>query len=280
MTRAPAIAGLLSFIEQSAYDDIDGLKIDYRLLPRYEITTTSHDCLRRKCPFYGVKCFVHGARLRAEAADIVVTNQTLLFCDVAAEGGLLPPVRYWIVDEAHGAEGEARRAFSRELDCDEIERLANRVSTVEPSRNIFLRAERQLAGKATISDEAARAALGDEAYEEAAGNGMNGETRCCLPSAAKRAAGLKFAQAADEFCTHVHDLLYFEPQKRSKGYDRVELWINDDIRASTVFQTVASYGHVMCDASEKLIHASQELVAFMEDIEVPQPCSAISPRPR
>lgn len=268
VTRAPAFAGLLSFIEQSTYDDIDGLKIDYRLLPRYEITTTSHDCLRRKCPFYGAKCFIHGARMRAESADIVVTNQTLLFCDVAAEGGLLPPIRYWIVDEAHGAESEARRAFSRVLDADEISRLANRVSTVEPSRNIFLRAERQLAGKTTASEEAARAMLTEEEYEEAARGGMNGGDTLMFALGAKaRAAGQKFASSANEFCTHLHDLLYFEPQRRSKGYDRVELWINDDIRSSTVFQNVASYGHVMCDASEKLIHACQQLVAFMEDVE-------------
>ena len=91
VSQAAALAGLLSFIEQSDYDDIDGLKIDYRALPRYEICTSSHDCLRRKCPFFGSKCFVHGARQRAESADIVVTNQTMLFCDVAAEGGLLPP---------------------------------------------------------------------------------------------------------------------------------------------------------------------------------------------
>ncbi len=41
--QAPALAGLLSFVDQTAYDDIDGLKIDYRLLPRKSITTTSHE---------------------------------------------------------------------------------------------------------------------------------------------------------------------------------------------------------------------------------------------
>ncbi len=56
-SQAPALAGLLSFIDQTDYDDIDGLKIDYRLLPRKMITTSSHDCLRRKCPFFGTQCF-------------------------------------------------------------------------------------------------------------------------------------------------------------------------------------------------------------------------------
>ena len=142
-SQAPALAALLSFVEQTEYDDMDGLKIDYRVLPRRAITTTSHDCLRRKCPFFGTSCFVHGARRRAEAADVVMTNHSLLFCDLAADGGLLPPIRYWVVDEAHGAEAEARRAFSLELAAEDLTRIAQRVSADESSRNVFVRAERQ-----------------------------------------------------------------------------------------------------------------------------------------
>ncbi len=38
ISQAPSLAGMLSFIEQTEYDDIDGLKIDYRVLPRYAVT--------------------------------------------------------------------------------------------------------------------------------------------------------------------------------------------------------------------------------------------------
>ena len=37
-SQAPALAALLSYIEQTGYDDMDGLKIDYRALPRRAIT--------------------------------------------------------------------------------------------------------------------------------------------------------------------------------------------------------------------------------------------------
>ena len=33
INQAPALAGLLSFVEQSDYDDMDALKIDYRAIP-------------------------------------------------------------------------------------------------------------------------------------------------------------------------------------------------------------------------------------------------------
>ena len=174
-TQAPSLAALLSFIEQTEYDDMDSLKIDYRVLPRRLITTTANDCLRRKCPYFGTSCFVHGSRRRAEAADIVVTNHSLLFCDLVADGGLLPPIRYWVVDEAHGAEAEARRAFSLSLSAEDITRLANRVGADEASRNVFVRAERRVVvpgmeegSSLFYAPYRARRALRGKAYADAA----------------------------------------------------------------------------------------------------------------
>lgn len=267
VSQAPSLAALLSFIEQSDFDDIDALKIDYRALPRFLITTTSNDCLRRKCPFFGTKCFVHGARQRAEAADIVVTNQSLLFCDLAAEGGLLPPLRYWVVDEAHSAEDEARRAFSVSIDAGEIQAIATRSSAIEPARNMFTRAERQLVGKAQATQAEARALMGDADFEEAAKLGHStGDTLAFGLCAKGKKAGGEFAQAAEEFCAHIHDLLFFEQQGAGRAYDRVDLWINDDMRGSYSFGNLVSLARVMCEAAERLIKVCQELVAFMENI--------------
>ena len=57
---------------------------------------------------------LHGARRRAAAADIVVTNHSLLLRNVEADGVILPPVRNWVVDEAHSFEAEARRQWAVE----------------------------------------------------------------------------------------------------------------------------------------------------------------------
>ena len=243
--QAPALAALLSFIEQTEYDDIDNLKIDYRVLPRWAITTTSHDCLRRKCPFFGTSCFVHGARRRAEASNIVVTNHSLLFCDLAADGGLLPPIRYWVVDEAHGAENEARRAFSLELAEEDILSLAHRVSSDEARRNVFLRAERTVIAPANDSAATLFYSLTTKA----------------------RHAGANFASAAEEFCGHMKDLLYYDTNKRSKGYENVDLWLNDEIRAGSIFRTLAEHGKAMAESAEKMVTASQELVGYLEDVD-------------
>lgn len=244
-SQAPALAALLSFIEQTSYDDMDSLKIDYRVLPRWAITTTSHDCLRRKCPFFGTSCFVHGSRRRAEAANIVVTNHSLLFCDLAADGGLLPPIRYWVVDEAHGAENEARRAFSLELAEEDILALTKRVASEDARRNVFVRAERTVVMPGNESSSTLFYALTNKA----------------------RTAGKKFAASAEEFCHHLKDLLFYDTNKRSKGYENVDLWLNDEIRASSLYKAVAAFGRTMAEDAEKMITACQELVGYLEDIE-------------
>lgn len=243
-SQAPSLGALLSFIDQTDYDDMDSLKMDYRVVPRRAVTTTSHDCLRRKCPFYGTTCFVHGARRFAETADVVVTNHTLLFCDAAADNGLLPPVRHWILDEAHGAEAEARRAFSLEIAAEDVTRLAQKVASGE-SRNVYARAERKLSS--SLKND------GATLFE-----GLIGKAK---------SAGDMFAAAAHEFAPHIKDLLYFDPNKRSRSYDRTELWLNDDIRASETFGSLRTFAKAMQASAEKAITCSQELVGYLENIE-------------
>lgn len=244
-SRAPALAGLLSYIEQSEYEDIDGLKINFRILPRRLITTTSKDCMRRKCPFFGTSCFVHGSRRRAEEADIVVTNHSLLLCDLVADGGLLPPVRYWAIDEAHGIEAEARKAFSVALSAEDMTRLAHRVNADDQSRNAFVRAERKVVVSGSEEGSTLFYALTNKARE----------------------AGKVYAEFALEFASHMKDLLFFDQNKRGKGYETVELWLNDDIRASATFKQIVSMGIVLRSSTEKLIKVSQELVAYLEEVD-------------
>ena len=247
VSQAPALAALLSFIEQSEFDDMDSLKIDYRTLPRYQTTTSSHECLRRKCPFFGKLCFVHGARRRAEQADIIVTNHTLLFCNIAADGGLLPPVRHWVVDEAHSTEDEARSAFAQTVDSEALLRLAGRVDGSAGARNVFARAEKGVAS-----------ASGEQLTQFYA-----------LVSKARQ-AGDAFARAADDYATRVKDLLYFDPvntTKRGQSYEQVDVWVNADVRKTEKFRDVAATAGVLIDQSDKLVKASQDLVAYLEGID-------------
>ena len=246
-SQAPSIAALLSFIEQTEYDDMDGLKLDYRVLPRYAFTTTSRDCMRRKCPYCGTHCFVHGARKKAETADIVVTNHSLFFCDIAADGGLLPKARYWVVDEAHGAEAEARRALAVTLDAPEMVRLANRLGSEDAKRNPFVRTERRAPLDSGAQPEAASLFFG--LTEKARGRGK------------------LFAEASFELAYHMKDLIACDTNKNNKSYETIELWINDAVRADERFQALRGFAKTFREEAERLVSISNELIAFLEGVD-------------
>lgn len=241
--QAPALAGLLSFIDQTDYDDIDGLKIDYRALPRWSITTKSAECLSRKCPFFGRTCFVHGAREQAQRSDVVVTNHSLLFWDIRCDGGLLPPVRYWVVDEAHGAETEARRAFSLEVSSEAIHGLIRKVTSDSARTNVLIRAERT----PIVEEEGKR--LYTSLVHKA------------------QSAAQAFGIAGEEFCLRAKDLLFFDETKRSRGYEYFDLWLSDEIRSSETFRGVASSARSLYDTTEKLIAAMRDIVAYTESLD-------------
>ena len=56
-----------------------------------------------------------------------MTNHSLLLRDVEAEGRILPPIRDWVVDEAHGFEAEARRQWAVEVSGAEARTLLERL---------------------------------------------------------------------------------------------------------------------------------------------------------
>ena len=247
VSQAPSIAALLSFIEQTEYDDMDALKLDFKALPRYAFTTSSRDCLRRKCPYYGTQCFVHGVRKKAERAHIVVTNHSLFFCDLAADRGLLPEIRFWVVDEAHGAEAEASRALAVKLDASEMVRLANRLASEDAKRNPFVRLER-------------RAPL-DSGKQPEASTLFFGLTEKA------RARGKEFSEAALEYARHMKDLVACDTNKGNRSYETIDLWINDAVRSDERFAALRGFAKTFREQAERLITAGNELIAFLEGVD-------------
>lgn len=271
-STAPAIAGLLSFIEQTEYDDTDHLKIDFRLLPRYKITTNSNECMRRKCPFYGAQCFVHGVRRLAEASDIVVTNHSLLFCDVAADFSLLPPVRYLVMDEAHSAPDEARRALSLTISIESLNRLTHKTSGEDSKDNIFMKAERNVCVPHDLKIEPDilqeySAELRKSEEDEVSDVFDISDFATLFYGLLNKAQQIakKFGDAESDFATNIRGLLYFDAQKKS-GYEYADIWINEEVRASEVFAKLRESGKKITWETERLVNVCQKLVALLENV--------------
>lgn len=105
------LAALVPWVAATSWGDLAAVNVHWPPGLRRAVAASASDCTKKRCPFFAV-CYLHGQRRRAHEAHVVVTNHALLFRDVAAGGQLLPPVRHWVVDEAHGAEAEARQQLS------------------------------------------------------------------------------------------------------------------------------------------------------------------------
>lgn len=100
----------------------DLAELPYSLSPEGQrgLTVSSDECLGKECPYYG-SCFHQKAKQRAEDADIVIVNHTLLTLDLAFRRltddavKILPDRDVVIVDEMHALEDVATKAFTVEI---------------------------------------------------------------------------------------------------------------------------------------------------------------------
>ena len=235
-----AIAVTYAFACQSPEGDLDALGIRWRSVPRQMLTTTSSECLRGRCPYFPGECMLHGARRRAARADVVVTNHSLLLRDIAAEGRILPPVRHWVVDEAHGFEAEARSQWAVEVSGDEA------------------RAAFELLGGTRSG--AIRTALAQAASLEGSTLAMGLLTKAA--AAASRAS----VATADLFLA-VHELVSLA--RGDGGYDLVTLWIDASVRQSAEWTAVRDAGAAADDDLDARVRALADAASALS-AEAPQ----------
>ncbi len=227
------VAYLLSYVCQSVSGDIDAINVRRGDVPRFEFIASAEDCLKHRCRYYRC-CLLHSIRRQAKCADIIVTNHALLFCDVMSEGSLLPPVRHWIIDEAHGAESEARKQLSNAL---EAKTLSEAVRAV-------------LKGGGLVDSIRAMAA-----------NLEGGGVVTGLSSKASATAEPTDALTSS-FFSAVSDLINLG---ENSDYNQVELWLNQKVRESAEWGQVVSAGRSLGTHMEKLISELKDLVSALGD---------------
>ncbi|OUP10440.1 helicase C-terminal domain-containing protein [Collinsella sp. An2] len=245
-TRDPAdtltaVAVIYAYVCQSPDGDLDSLGIRWRSVNRQDLTTGSRECARRLCPFFPDRCLVHGARRRAARADVVVTNHSLLFRNVAADGKILPPIRHWVVDEAHAVEREARRQWAITVSADESRTVFERLGSERSGA--LGQITRDLAGS-----DAATLYMGLTAKAVAAVN------RASIAMAGVFDGIRELAGAA-----------------RSGGYDLTNTWVGPEVRESEAWQRFCVPAQVALDALEQ---ADRSLVSLIEAVGQERPDAA------
>ncbi len=107
------LAGIANWIADTNTGDLNEVLSEKSFL-REQITATTDQCLGQECDYYD-KCHVLKARKRAQDADIVIVNHSLLLSDMVLKetgfGELLPNIDCIIFDEAHQLSDQASQFF-------------------------------------------------------------------------------------------------------------------------------------------------------------------------
>ena len=233
-----AIAVTLASVCQAAEGDLDTLGIRWRFVPRGMLTTTPSECQRTRCPFFPNECMVHGARRRAGCADVVVTNHSLLLRNVSAEGRILPPIRHWIVDEAHGFEQEARRQWAVEITGEDVSSSFEKLGGAKTGtiHSLF----QQLSGNEAST--------------------LPARLLTKLAAAASRAT----VATADVFET-LHGL--GSVAGPSGGYDTQTLWIDEGVRQSPAWAGLSEAMLAAIDRLDEAAKDAREAVEALTDVK-------------
>ena len=222
-----AIAVTYAYACQSVDGDLDGLGIRWRTVPRELLSTSSDECLRRACPYYPRSCFVHGARITASCSDVVVTNHALLLRDIDADNAILPPIRHWVVDEAHSFESEARRQWGLQVAAEDMRIALSMLGG--PEHGII---QGSIARSTYLDSSTLVAGLLTKAYSWV--------MRC--------------SDASVELFDAIHGLSQIVG---FAGYEVATLWIDESMRASAEWMAVES-------ATGKLAPALEETIKVLD----------------
>ena len=232
-------ATLLSYVCQSLHGDLDHLRLLFDEISRFEVVASSEDCLRRRCRFYS-DCLLHGARRAAAHSDIVVTNQALLFCDMNTEGSILPSIRHWVIDEAHGVEDEARSQLSEQVNCQE---LAAVLEALTGSRGAL---HTMLEKIGSINDVEGAAQTIDT---------TDISTRIVTALAQSQAAPAILESLASE-------LKGLVSLAEKSSYDQLEVWINARVRDSGEWSAMFTAGSALSRRLTQLWQDSKSIVSL------------------
>ncbi|MDU7515591.1 MAG: ATP-dependent DNA helicase, partial [Varibaculum cambriense] len=118
---------LRDWAEETESGDRDELDRGVSLAAWQQASISPNQCQGKTCRFY-TDCFPRDARLKAQDADIIITNHALLSIEALTHAELLPEFDLLIVDEAHELPSRARSQACVSLAASTMEKVARGVS--------------------------------------------------------------------------------------------------------------------------------------------------------
>ena len=106
----------------SSGDKDDAPEVDRRVW--FANSVSGRECIGKDDCAFGSRCFSANAKAKAQMADVVVTNHTLLAIEIVDSHPILPERDAIILDEAHEFMDRTTQAVTEELTAGRVERAA------------------------------------------------------------------------------------------------------------------------------------------------------------
>ena len=113
-------------------DRDDAPEVDRRVW--FANSVSGRECIGKDDCAFGTQCFSANAKAKAQTADVVVTNHTLLAIEIVDSHPILPERDAIILDEAHEFMDRTTQAVTEELTAGRVERAAAMAKKFAPGK--------------------------------------------------------------------------------------------------------------------------------------------------
>ncbi|MCM1565713.1 MAG: DEAD/DEAH box helicase [Dehalobacter sp.] len=120
-------AAFFSWASETKTGDFGELPNNQSFVPTYrKFGADNPACQPGECSFTS-RCYLYNARKRAEAADVLVINHSLLLADIKTNYKILPEYSNLIIDEAHNIYQTALKQLGFEICLEQMLRLTDSI---------------------------------------------------------------------------------------------------------------------------------------------------------
>jgi ATP-dependent DNA helicase DinG len=99
------------------------------------LSASRENCVAPNCSYCRAGCFVFQSRRKAETADIIIVNHSLLVANAGLETAILPDFSYLIIDEAHHLQRDAEEQLTGVVDFYELIKGLGRLKKKRTGQN-------------------------------------------------------------------------------------------------------------------------------------------------
>ena len=122
-----ALLGILVWIRETVTGDLQELsKVPGLMQVWPSLNADNETCIPGRCSKAGI-CFLLRARKKAEEADLLIVNHSLLFSDIKTDYNVLPEYHQLVIDEAHQIYQTALQHLGSDMSLENVTRIIDNI---------------------------------------------------------------------------------------------------------------------------------------------------------